>query len=68
MKRRSKAEEALQKQVRILKVKEEELDVRIAHLQTERESHCKIRMQLEDEIHKLEKARIAASERYIPKA
>lgn len=68
MKRQSKAEEALQKQVRILKVKEEELDVRIAHLQTERESHRTIRMQLEDEIYKLEKVRIAASERNKPKA
>jgi hypothetical protein len=68
MKRQSKAEEALQKQVRILKVKEEELDVRIAHLQTERESHRTIRIQLEDEIHKLEKARIASSERNKPKA
>jgi len=66
MKRQSKAEEALQKQVKILINKESELDTRIAHLNTERESHRTIRIQLEKEIYSLQNARKTASERNKP--
>lgn len=68
MKRQSKAEEALQKQVKILLAKESDLCMRITQLNTELGSHGDIRRQLEKEIYSLRSAREASSILNKPKA
>jgi len=68
MKRQSKAEEALKKQIRILQTKKYELDTRLSTIKTKHESYKIIQMQLEAEISNLRQAREASSIRNKPKA
>lgn len=66
MKRQSKAEEALTKQVKLLNLQIADLEQAQAHLVTKIETKISIRVQLQDSIDALKSARLEASERNKP--
>lgn len=66
MKRQSKAEEALIKQIKIIQNDVKTTDMAIGELSARRAAKYDILMQLQDEVDKIKDARIRANERNKP--